>query len=171
MQTTIVFWAVLLVAFIAIEFATTGLTAIWFALGSVGALISAAVAPSVHMLWLQVLIFLVISGTSMYFTRPIVKKYVTVEEIPTNANRVLAMTGIVREDIHNNAGTGLVFVGGKLWTARTEDASIIAKDSPVRILRIEGVKLIVAAQAEDHSTTQTVVESNKKTDEGEENGC
>ena len=139
----IVFWAVLMVAFIVIEIATTGLTSIWFALGAAGALISAAVAPTVDLLWFQVLIFLIISGLTMAFTRPFVKRYATVKETPTNADRVLEMVGIVREPIHNLDGKGTVYVGGKLWTARSEGDVTIGKGVQVDILRIEGVKLIV----------------------------
>lgn len=160
METTVIFWAVLFVAFLVIEIATAGLTSIWFALGSVGALISAAVAPSIHMLWLQVIIFLVISGTSMYFTRPIVKKYIKVKETPTNANRVLEMVGIVREDIDNMEAKGTVFVGGKLWTARAQGEVKIPVGTEVDILRIEGVKLIVRVHEakEEETVTEAVAE-------------
>ena len=139
----IIFWAVLLVAFLVIEIATSGLTSIWFAIGAAGALISAAVAPSPGLLWLQVIIFLLISGVTMYFTRPLAKKYAKVKETPTNSDRVLTMIGVVREDISNLEGKGVVYVDGKLWTARTEGEAGIPEGAQVDILRIEGVKLIV----------------------------
>ena len=112
-------------------------------MGSAGALISAAVAPQPELIWLQVLIFVVISGVTLYFTRPLVKKYATVKETPTNANRVLDMVGVVRETIHNLDGKGAVYVDGKIWTARSEGEDPIAEGAQVDILRIEGVKLIV----------------------------
>jgi len=146
----IIFWAVLLVVFVVVEFATSGLTSIWFALGAAGALLSAAVAPDASLLWLRVVIFAVISGVAVGFTRPLAKKYTMVKESPTNADRVLEMIGIVREPIHNIDGKGAVYVGGKLWTARSEDGEPIQKGVQVDILRIEGAKLIVrphAAQA------------------------
>ncbi|MCL2842581.1 MAG: NfeD family protein [Oscillospiraceae bacterium] len=139
----IIMWAVLLVLFIIIEIVTSGLTSIWLALGAAGALISAAVAPQPELLLLQIAIFLVISGVSLYFTRPLVKKYAKVRETPTNANRALEMIGIVRETVHNIDGKGTVYVDGKLWTARSETDEPIEVDTQVDILRIEGVKLIV----------------------------
>lgn len=149
----IILWAVLLVLFIVIEVVTSGLTSIWLALGAAGALISAAVAPQSQLLLLQIAIFLVISGVSLYFTRPLVKKYAKVEEIPTNANRALEMIGIVRETVHNIDGKGTVYVDGKLWTARSEGDAPIEVGAQVDILRIEGVKLIVrphvTAEAEE----------------------
>jgi len=155
MHGTVIFWAILFVAFLVLEFATAGLTSIWFALGAVGALISAAVAPSVHMLWLQVMIFLLISGVTLYFTRPMVKKHLAVKETPTNANRVIGMVGVVREDICNVEGKGVVFVGGKLWTARAEGEEQIPEGTEVDILRIEGVKIIVREHVIE--TEQTAV--------------
>lgn len=139
----VIFWAILLVVFVVIEIATTGLTSIWFALGAAGALISAAVAPMPQLLWLQIMIFILISGITLIFTRPLAKKYAKVKETHTNADRVLEMIGVVREPICNVEGKGVVYVGGKLWTARAEGAEQIAKDAQVDILRIEGVKLIV----------------------------
>ena len=97
----VLFWALLLVVFVIIEISTAGLTSIWFALGSAGALISAAARPTPDLLWLQVMIFLFLSGASMYFARPWAKKYAQVKQTPTNADRVLEMTGIVREPIQN----------------------------------------------------------------------
>jgi len=135
-------WAVLLILFVTIEIATpTSLISIWFALGAVGALISASIAP--ELIWLQVTLFLLTSGITLCFTRPLVKKHLMVSETATNANRVLEMIGVVREDICNLNGTGTVYVGGKLWTARSEKSTPITTDTQVDILRIEGVKLIV----------------------------
>jgi len=153
----IVFWALLLVFFLVLEAATYGLTAIWFALGAVGALISAAVAPTWDLWWLQVLIFLIVSGVSLYFTRPLVAKYATPKETFTNANRVLEMVGVVKETVDNYQATGTVYVGNKLWTARTEGDTPIEVGTSVDILRIEGVKLIVrphiSTEAETPSQT------------------
>jgi len=152
----IIFWAVLLVAFVVVEFATAGLTSIWFALGAAGALISAAIAPMPQLLWLQVVIFLLISGVTMYFTRPLARKYAKVKETHTNADRVLTMIGVVKEPICNLEGRGVVYVGGKLWTARSaQDEEQIQQDAQVDILRIEGVKLIV----KPHVVEETVEEA------------
>ena len=140
----IIFWAALMVTFLVLEFATAGLTSIWFALGALGALISAAVVPDPAVLWwLQVGIFLIISGLTVAFTRPLAKRYFSKDRTATNADRVLEMIGVVRETVDNTAGHGTVYVGGKLWTARSEGTDPIPEEAQVEILRIEGVKLIV----------------------------
>jgi len=133
-------WAVAIVVFLILEAVTVGIVSIWFALGSICALIAALLgAPT----WLQILWFVVISALTLVLTRPIVKKYVNGKKQPTNADRVIGCPAVVTEEIDNLQGRGSVRIDGKEWTARSADDSIIAFDSVVKVIRIEGVKLIV----------------------------
>lgn len=133
-------WVVLMVVFLVVEAATAGLTCIWFAIGSLAALIAALFDAQ---LWLQIVWFLVISFVTLYFTRPLVKKYVNSRSQPTNADMVIGKEALVTEDIDNVETTGAVSVGGKVWTARSADGGRIKSGAVVSVLRIEGVKLIV----------------------------
>ena len=133
-------WVVLMVVFLVVEAATAGLTCIWFAIGSLAALIAALLDA---LLWLQIVWFLVISFVTLYFTRPLVKKYVNSRSQPTNADMVIGKEALVTEDIDNVEATGAVSVGGKVWTARSADGGRIKSGAVVSVLRIEGVKLIV----------------------------
>lgn len=133
-------WVVLMVVFLVVEAATAGLTCIWFAVGSLAALIAALFDAQ---LWLQIVWFLVISFVTLYFTRPLVKKYVNSRSHPTNADMVIGKEALVTEDIDNVEATGAVSVGGKVWTARSADGGRIKSGAVVSVLRIEGVKLIV----------------------------
>lgn len=133
-------WVVLMVVFLVVEAATAGLTCIWFAVGSLAALIAALFDAQ---LWLQIVWFLVISFVTLYFTRPLVKKYVNSRSQPTNADMVIGKEALVTEDIDNVEATGAVSVGGKVWTARSADGGRIKAGAVVSVLRIEGVKLIV----------------------------
>lgn len=133
-------WVVLMVVFLVVEAATAGLTCIWFAIGSLAALIAALFDAQ---LWLQIVWFLVISFVTLYFTRPLVKKYVNSRSQPTNADMVIGKEALVTEDIDNVEATGAVSVGGKVWTARSADGGCIKSGTVVSVLRIEGVKLIV----------------------------
>jgi membrane protein implicated in regulation of membrane protease activity len=139
-------WLIAFVVFLIIEAVTFGLASIFFAFGALVALIAAvASAP----LWVQVVLFLVVSAVTLYFTRPLAKKYVNSRRMATNADRMLNMIGIVTEDIDNIEGTGTVSVGGKLWTARSLTGETIAKGKKVRAESIEGVKLIVKPLSDD----------------------
>ena len=133
-------WVVLMVVFLVVEAATAGLTCIWFAIGSLAALIAALFDAQ---LWLQIVWFLVISFVTLYFTRPLVKKYVNSRSQPTNADMVIGKEALVTEDIDNVEATGAVSEGGKVWTARSADGVRIKSGDVGSVLRIEGVKLIV----------------------------
>ncbi len=134
-------WLAAMVAFLIVEAVVPGLISIWFAAGSLAAMLSALFrAP----LWLQVVWFVIVSVAALALTRPLAQKYVNARTTPTNADRILGKDCVVRERIDNLNGTGSVAVDGKTWTARMEDDSDTAEEGDVVIARrIEGVKLIV----------------------------
>ena len=138
MATTI--WIAAIIIFGVAEAATAGLTSIWFVLGAVAGLIAAVCGGPI---WLQVVLFFAVSIAALAFTRPLVAKWMKKDIKPTNADRVLNAVGRVTERINNALPSGAVYIDGKTWTARSADDSIIEPDAAVRILRMEGVKLIV----------------------------
>ena len=134
-------WLVLMIILLVIEGVVPGLVSIWFALGALAALLSAIVGAP---LWLQVVWFLLISVVSLILTRPLAKKYVNSKTTPTNADMLIGQECLVTEAIDNVLGLGAVTVGGKIWTARTENPDIkVAIGQTMTVVRIEGVKLIV----------------------------
>jgi membrane protein implicated in regulation of membrane protease activity len=141
-----VFWIAAMIFFIIVEAVTVGLASIWFAIGSVAALICALAGGPV---WLQVVWFVAVSALTLFLTRPLVKKYVAGRAVPTNADRNIGRTAVVTEEINNLAATGAVKVDGLDWTARSTDDNItIPKDSVVVIREIRGVKLLVEPKEE-----------------------
>ena len=137
-----VVWLIAMIALLIVEAVAPGLVSIWFALGALAALISALLGAP---LWLQVLWFLLVSIAALILTRPLARKYINARVVPTNADMLVGKECIVKESIDNIAGTGAVSVEGKIWTARmAEDSAKAAVGDVVSVLRIEGVKLIVA---------------------------
>lgn len=136
-------WVVIMVVFLVVEAATAGLTCIWFAIGALAALIAALFGAPI---WLQLVWFFVVSVVTLYFTRPLVLKYVNSRSQPTNADMVIGKEALVTEAIDNVESAGAVAVGGKVWTARSDNGEPIEVGSIVTVLRIEGVKLIVSAK-------------------------
>ena len=136
-----VFWLIAMIVLLVIEAAVPGLISIWFALGSLAALISAMFHAPV---WLQLVWFFLVSILTLVLTRPLVKKYVNGKTMPTNADMGIGKDAVVTEKIDNLHARGAVLLDGKVWTARmaTENESADVGDT-VRVLRIEGVKLIV----------------------------
>ncbi len=135
-------WLVVMVLFLVVEAATVGLVCIWFAVGALAALIGALIGAQPL---LQIMLFLVVSAVTLYFTRPLVKKYVNSRVEPTNADMVIGKECRVTEAVDNIAGTGAVYVDGKTWTARSESDEVIPEGTLVTARSIDGVKLIVAA--------------------------
>jgi membrane protein implicated in regulation of membrane protease activity len=135
-------WIVVAVLFAIIEAVTLGLLTIWFTVGAVIACVAALLGASIL---LQVIVFFVTSILLLYFTKPLVKKKLKVGSVATNVDALAGQIGVVTEDIipHN---TGQVKIGGQIWTAISDRKDLtIAKGTEVRILRVEGVKLVVIA--------------------------
>ena len=130
-----------LIVFAVGEAVTLGLTSVWFALGSLGALIVSGLGFGI---WPQVIVFVVLSAVSMALIRPIAKKILAPHYAPTNADRVIGTTGLVTEEIDNIAGKGLVNLSGQVWSARSSQTDgVIPAGQEVRVLKIQGVKVIV----------------------------
>ena len=135
------FWIIAMVVFLVIEAVTVGVVSVWFAIGALFAMVTAMLGAN---LWVQITVFLVVSAIALYFTRPLVKKFVNNKVEPTNADMLIGKECRVVETIDNLSGTGAVYVDGKTWTARTVDEEIIPEGQLVKAERIEGVKLIVS---------------------------
>ncbi|MBR6472759.1 MAG: NfeD family protein [Firmicutes bacterium] len=133
-------WLAVAIIFIIIEAITVGLTTIWFAAGALVALVLAflKVGPMA-----QVIIFLIVSLALLGTTRKVFVNKLKTGSQKTNVDALVGEEGVVMEDItpHN---VGLVKVKGQNWTAVASDReATIVKDATVRVVAIEGVKLIV----------------------------
>lgn len=136
-----IIWTVLIIVFTLIEGFSLGLTSIWFAVGSLAALIASAFHVPVLV---QILIFAIVATLTIVYARPITIRYLKVGETKTNAMSLVGKKGYVVKVITPEA-TGQVKVSGQIWTARADDESHLDPETPVKVLGIEGVKLIVHA--------------------------
>lgn len=134
-------WLGLTILFVIGEALTAQLTTIWFAAGSLAAMLLEVFG--VKNITAQITAFILVSVISLIATRPFVKKVINKKTQPTNADRNIGATGIVTEEICNLHATGAVSLKGIIWTARSADDSVISAGSSVKVLRIDGVKLIV----------------------------
>lgn len=142
-----IIWLGLVVVLLLTEALTMGLTTIWFA---GGALLAFIVALFNGPLPLQVGVFIVVSMVMLIFTRPAATRFMNKKIEKTNVDSMIGKTGVVTEVIHNLQGTGRVAVNGIDWTARTKDENLVLeKDTVVKILKVDGVKLIVEQKTED----------------------
>ena len=136
-----IFWLIAFILFVVGEAVTVGLVAIWFAVGALGALAAAALGGG---LWLQIVIFLLLSALSLMLLKPLSRKWMAGHKAArTNADRVIGETALVTEDIDNTMATGQVQVDGQIWTARSAHGVVIPAGSRVKVLSIQGVKVMV----------------------------
>lgn len=136
----LVFWVAMLIVLIVVEAVTAQMVTIWFAAGAVAAIVAELLGAQV---WLQWAVFVFVSVIALVVTRPLVKKLTQTKLQPTNADRCIGQVAVVTEEIDNVAAKGQVSVNGTVWSARSADGSVIAKDEKVTVEKIEGVKLIV----------------------------
>ena len=135
-----VLWLALLIVFAVLEASTVSLVSIWFMGGALTALIAALCGAEI---WLQIILFFVVSIALLLCLRPLSKKLLKKRKVATNAYSNIGKTAVVTETIDNLRGTGAVKISGVEWSARSVDDSVLEKDAVVRILRIEGVKVCV----------------------------
>ena len=136
-----IFWLIAFILFVVGEAVTVGLVSIWFAVGSLGALLTAALGGG---LWLQIVIFLLLSALSLMLLKPLSRKWMAGHKAArTNADRVIGETALVTEEIDNTMATGQVQVDGQIWTARSAHGVVIPAGSRVKVLSIQGVKVMV----------------------------
>lgn len=135
-----IIWLGVMVVFLIMEANTVSLVSIWFAAGSLAALIASLFhAP----LWLQLTLFLVVTAASLTCLRPLVRKYFKPRIVRTNIDAVVDSQGYVTEDIDNIAAHGQVKLGAMEWTARSTTGERIPKGTLVKVDKIEGVKAFV----------------------------
>jgi membrane protein implicated in regulation of membrane protease activity len=136
-----VVWLILMVVFLIAEACTVSLVSIWFAVGSMGALIASMCDAQ---LWIQITVFLVLSATLLACMRPFVKKFIKPKITATNADSIIGSEGFVTEDIDNLSARGQVKLGGMFWSARSTTGDPICKDTKITVDKIEGVKVFVS---------------------------
>ena len=141
MNAAVIVWLILMVVFIFAESNTVALVSLWFALGSLTALIAAMLGAPV---WAQLLLFFGVAAVTLACLRPLLKKYIKPKIVPTNVDAIVGTTGYVTADIDNLNAQGQVKLGGMPWTARSSNGEPLPAGTLVQVDRIEGVKAFVS---------------------------
>ena len=142
MELSVILWFVLLLVFLVVEAACPiHLVSIWFAAGSLAALIASFFGGPV---WLQVVLFLVVSCTLLALLWPFIKKFLRPKLEKTNIDAIVDQEGLVTVAIDNINAAGQVKLGAMEWTARSTSGKVIPAGTLVKVDRIEGVKVYVS---------------------------
>lgn len=137
-----------------IEIATVGFLVFWFA---VAALITCLISLVVPNIIAQTVIFIILSIVLVSLTRPFANKIGRKDQTVTNSNAVVGKEGIVIKEINSTPGAiGQVKISNDIWSAIVTncDASIPV-GSTVRVLKIDGVKLVIEPITIAHSELET----------------
>ena len=136
-----VLWIALMIVFVAVEIATVGLTAIWFAGGALVALLAQLLGLNIY--W-QIIFFIAASAILMTVTRPWALKYFKPRLVKTNYETVVGETVCLTEAVDNIRGTGTAVYKGQEWTARAyENGKTFEAGTIVAVKEIRGVTLYV----------------------------
>ncbi len=135
------FWLVLFVVFLVTELVSLGLTSIWFAGGSLVALLLSFTDVGFYV---QIAVAILVSVVLLLVIRPWAKNHFNKDRERTNAQSLIGQTAIVLEEIDNIHAQGRVLIRGQEWSARNAvENECIPKDTRVTVQAISGVKLIV----------------------------
>lgn len=135
-----IFWLGVAILFGVIESVTMGLTTIWFSGGALAALLVALLGVGMAV---QIAVFIVVSVLLLVFTRPIFVKKLKTGLEKTNVNALVGQEGIVIDEIKQHE-PGRIRINGMEWSAVTKNDNItVAVGKTVKIIEIEGVKVIV----------------------------
>lgn len=135
----IVIWALVAIAALIIEFETANLVSIWFVAGAISGIVCSLIDLEV---WIQIIVFVVVSGMFILGTRPFVKKISDNQTILTNADRLVGKVGIVTKDIKSGE-KGEIKVEYQQWPAIANDEKSFNVGDKVVITEIIGNKMVV----------------------------
>lgn len=136
----VIVWLIVFAVAMIVEAGTTALVSVWFAAGALGAMIAAEMGASVIV---QLVVFALLAGLLLIFTRPILKKLFPHRFIPTNSELDIGKTAVVIETINSVNGEGRVRLAGIDWAAVSADGSCISEGESVIIKEIRSSRVVV----------------------------
>lgn len=132
-------WLVIALVCVAIEVFTVDFT---FLMLAGGALIATGAAVSTDNIWVQVIVFGVVSILLLVLVRPWAKNHFNVRGSRVGSAQVLiGKNAVAVTDIDESAGR--VKIVGDVWSARSA-SGFIPQGSNVTVVELEGVTAIVA---------------------------
>ncbi|MCU6480227.1 membrane protein implicated in regulation of membrane protease activity [Arthrobacter silviterrae] len=138
-------WIIWLTVFLLLAVAEMLTLNLYFILMSVGAL-AALVAFLFHApLWLQIVIFCVVALATTVLIRPLALAHLRrgpADQL-SNVDRLIGHPAVVLEAVSTNSG--LVKIGGDVWTARIRGGAEIPVGAGVEVSAIDGATAIISS--------------------------
>ena len=141
MNVASIVWLILMLVFLFFEANSVALISMWFAGGSLVAMIAALCGAVVGV---QITLFVGVSAILLTLLRPFLRKFITPKQTKTNLDAVVGSKGIVLVEIDNDLAQGQVKLGAMEWTARSTNGEKVLPGAQVVVDKIEGVKVFVS---------------------------
>jgi len=135
----VVAWVVVALAMAVVEVATVAFYAAFLVVGAVAAALAALFGVDV---FVQAVVFLVISGVGILAVRPVMVRR-RHPRVASGAQGMVGMTVVVTDPIEGDHGRGHVEVAGERWPAVSDDGRPIKTDSSVTVVEIRCATLVV----------------------------
>lgn len=136
---TALVWLALMIVFVVLEATTVQLICIWFAAGSLTAMVVSLLGGA---MWLQILAFFAVSILLLVALWPVAKKHFKPKLTATNTDALIGRICTVTETIDPVEG-GRVKMGDVTWSASSQQGTKIPAGAQVKILKVQGVKVFV----------------------------
>jgi membrane protein implicated in regulation of membrane protease activity len=134
-----VLWFIVGVALVAAEVLSGDFVLLMLGAGALAAAVPAAMGAQV---WVDVVVFAVVSVALVTVARPVLKRRLHAAAVPTNTEALLGGTAVVVTTV--DAQGGKVKLRGELWSARAFDESqVLEPGREVTVMNISGATAIV----------------------------
>ena len=134
-------WLILSGVFLIGEIFTISFLLFWFGIGAFLALLVSLITDNIL---IQIAVFTISSSLMVLFMKPVAKKiFKENNDMKSNVDSLIGKNGIVIKEINNIESKGQIKVNGELWSAFSDDNSIIEEGASVCIEDVKGVKLKV----------------------------
>jgi membrane protein implicated in regulation of membrane protease activity len=136
MSGSIMLWIIVAAAAVAVDLITSAFLFVWFAVGSIAAIIALILNYSFT---IQIMVFIGVSAVSMLIGYPMIKKTIknTVQKTKTMEEGYIGRVITISEDV---SGSGHI-IDGIYWLAKTADS--LKKGEKAKITGIEGNKIVI----------------------------
>lgn len=134
----LILWIIIASAAIVFDLVTSAFLFVWFALGSIAAIIANSLGASYLT---QLLLFIIVSAVFLIVGYPIVKKTIkkTVPKTLKQEESYIGREFLIDEDVIEKA---IMKIDGIYWTVKN-NGEAIRKGDKIKITGIEGNKLLV----------------------------
>lgn len=138
-MTNSIFWFIIACILFFAEGATVNLVSMWFGFG---ALVAMLVAFAIDNVYIQLIVFVVVSLAMLCLLRPMAKKAMTTIKNGTNVDALVGRIVVLDKPCVNNQ-KGSAVIGDVTWSVVTENGEEILTAQKAKIVEVRGNKLVV----------------------------